>query len=258
LKASGDRRERASSGVIISSQCDPLPAGIPGVTLREFVSARCGARDISTGSASFQPGAAMPCHKHSFSEALTILAGEASCSVEGRRYRMRRLDCMHIPAGLAHQTHNISLTEPLIAFWVFASGAPTRELVSGIFATVDRGYGGSQEGDPEHLVRFNETSKYELSSGARFLDLFARRFGAVGIEGGYGELDPGSSLSYRVHDDDESITILTGEMVCELAGEKIRLKSSEGLFVPRGIQHRFFNGSEVLMSMVWARACTES
>jgi len=163
---------------------------------------------------------------------------------------------MHIPAGRAHQTQNTSLEEPLIALWVFGSGTPTREPVSKIFATVERG--DSQEGDPEHLVRFNETSKYELSTGTRFFDLFARRFGAVGIEGGYGELDPGSSLSYRVHDDDESITILTGETVCELAGEKIQLKSSESLLVPRGIQHRFFNGSEVLMSMIWARACTES
>jgi mannose-6-phosphate isomerase-like protein (cupin superfamily) len=170
---------------------------------------------------------------------------------------MRRLDCIHIPVGHAHQTQNFSLHEPLIAWWVFASGAPTRESVSETFATVDRGYGDSKEGDPEHLVRFNERSKYEFSPGVRFVDLFARRFGAVGIEGGYGELNPGSSVPCRMHDDDESITILTGEMVCELAGEKIQLKGSASLFVPRGTQHRFFNESDALMSMLWARASTE-
>ena len=243
---------------VISSQCAALPAEVSGVELREFVSARCHAHRISSGTATFQPGARLPWHKHAFSEAVTILAGEASCSVEGRTYRLRRFDCIHTPAGNAHETRNASLENPLIALWVFATGSPTRELVRNVFPSEDRGFGRPKQGDPEHIVRFGEASKYELSSGTRFCDLFARRSGAVGIQGGYGEFDPGSSLSYRVHDHDECITIVTGEAVCDVAGRRHCLSSCDSLFVPRGCQHRFFNESEVPMAMIWARAAGES
>lgn len=239
---------------VMSGRWDPLPAGIPGVELREFVSARCGAQGISTGTGTFQPGAGLPWHKHTVSEAVTVLAGEASCSVEGRTYRLRQFDCIHIPAGTAHETRNASASEPLVAQWAFAAPVPSRELVEPVAPTEDRAFADPVEGVPEHIVRLSGAPHYELSSGTRFCDLFARRTGAVGFRGGYGEFSPGSSVSYRVHDCDESITIITGEAVCEVAGERYRLSGYDTLFVPHGRQHRFFNESEDPMAMIWVRA----
>ena len=64
--------------------------------------------------------------------------------------------------------------------------------------------------DPEHISRFRTAEKYELAEGTQFFDLFAGRFGSVGICGGYGKFQPGTSLPCHIHDYDESITIVEG------------------------------------------------
>lgn len=239
---------------VISGRCAPLPIGIPGVEFREFVSARCGAHGISTGTATFQPGSGLPRHKHRFSEGLTILGGEASCSVEGRTYRLGPFDCIHIPAGTAHQTQNRSFHDPLIALWVYAAGTPSSELVGDSYSAEDRGWAIPKKSDPEHIVRFTEALKPGASAGTHCCDLFSSRFGAVGIEGGYDEFDPGASLGNRVHDCDESVTILAGEAVCEVTNRAYRLSGCDTLFLPRGCEHRISNQSEAPMALIWARA----
>src|SRR5712691_7378686 len=73
----------------------------PGVELRIFVSGAIGAERLSTGTATFQPAAELPYHTHPFSEAITVLEGEAQIVVEGRRYHVHPYDSMHLPAGTA-------------------------------------------------------------------------------------------------------------------------------------------------------------
>jgi quercetin dioxygenase-like cupin family protein len=238
----------------ISGQCDPFAAALPGVDMREFVSAACGARGVSTGTATFQPGGRLPQHKHACSEALTVLSGEASCCVEGRTYKLRPFDCIHVPAGTAHESGNDSPQEPLIALWSFATGAPSRELVQETFPIEDRTDSDPRADDPEHIVRFREASRSEPSPGVRFCELCTGRFGAVGIEGGYDEFDAGSSTSFRIHDHDESVTIVTGKAVGEVAGRRYRLSGYDTLFVPRGCEHLFRNESAAPMALVWVRA----
>lgn len=41
---------------IISGACEPDAAFLPHVALRSFVSAKCGARAMATGSVTFAPG----------------------------------------------------------------------------------------------------------------------------------------------------------------------------------------------------------
>ena len=47
---------------------------------------------------------------HDCSEAITVLSGIALVVVEGRGYRLGRLDCMHVPAGVAHAVRNFERT----------------------------------------------------------------------------------------------------------------------------------------------------
>lgn len=245
--------DSAPGEAAIGGERDPLPGPAPGVDLKEFVSARCGARGISTGTATFQPGAALPWHTHPFSEALTVLSGEASCSVEGRAYRLRRFDCIHVPAGTAHQTRNAS-SGPLIAQWAFAAAAPARDLVEPVATIQNREFRNPARGDPEYIVRFNEAPKGEVAPGIRVFESFAPRFGAVGFGGGHVQFDSGSSIADRVHDQDESVTIVTGEAICEVAGERRHLSGYDTLFVPSGRRHRFSNETGALMAMIWVRA----
>jgi quercetin dioxygenase-like cupin family protein len=181
-----------------------------GVDLHTFVSKACGATRFSTGIARFQPGALLPYHVHHFSEAVTVLEGSARVFIEGRAYRLGPRDCVHVPSGIPHQVQNDDPVEGLLAHWAFATASPVRELTDYTFAVDDRESGDPAEKDPETIVRCKNDAIYELSKDAFFCDLFAHRFGAIGICGGFGRFLPGASLPCHTHDFDESITIVKG------------------------------------------------
>lgn len=101
------------------------------------------------------------------------------------------------------------------------------------------------------------TETYELSPRAEFRDLFAGRFGSVGICGGYGRFEPQASLPCHIHKFDESITIVKGEGLCLVQGERYQLSSYDTAFVPEGRPHRFLNQSHSTMAMVWVYAGSE-
>src|SRR4051812_49009352 len=55
-------------------------------------------RLLSTGLASFRPGAELPYHRHAFSEVIAVLSGEVDVLAEGRRYHLRPFDAQAIEA----------------------------------------------------------------------------------------------------------------------------------------------------------------
>jgi quercetin dioxygenase-like cupin family protein len=234
-----------------------LEANEGSLLLRSFASAECGAKGISTAAAVFGPGAQLPYHKHGFSEAVTILEGQATFSVEGRRYCLRPFDCIHVPTGTAHEVLNASQRESLVALSAFASASATQELVQLEFVVVDRLEGLPGPNDPERIVRSADAPGYELALGTSFYDLFAARFGAVGICGGYGRFNPGTALPCHIHDYDESITIVEGKALCQVMGRRYRLTGYDTAFVPAGRPHRFINESPKKMAMVWVYAGDE-
>jgi quercetin dioxygenase-like cupin family protein len=126
-----------------------------------------------------------------------------------------------------------------------------------VFPIEERGLGSPLESDPETIVRQSADAVYELSANAFFQDLFARRFGAVGICGGYGRFRSGASLPCHIHDFDESITIVKGNAVCLVEGKRYELSGCDTAFIPRGIPHRFLNLSGEEMAMVWVYAGSE-
>ncbi len=241
---------------IVSGRCAPVPIPFGGIELREFVSSECGATAFSTGTATFQPKSELPYHTHRCSEVITILRGEAVVAVEGRAYRLAPYDCIHVPAGIAHRVAPAA-DAPMVALYAFASSTPARELVSDSFRTADCGYAQPNQTDPEFILRFAAAEVYELSEGAFFRDLFAARFGAVGICGGYGVFRPGASLPCHFHKFDESITIVSGKAICLVEGNRHELSGYDTAFVPLRRVHRFVNHSEEDMAMIWVYAGSE-
>jgi putative monooxygenase len=243
---------------IISAHAqEAAPSALSGVDIYTFVSETCGATGFSTGIAKFKPDAYLPYHTHECSEAVTVLEGRARLLLEGRIYRLGPQDCIHIPAGVAHQVENADSATELVAHWSFATARPSRELVSQTFPIDDRGFKDPSEDDPETIIRYREDSIYELSRDAFFVDLFARRYGAVGICGGHGRFLPGASLPCHVHDFDESITIVKGTAVCLVQGQRYELSDCDTAFIPKGLPHRFLNLSNEEMCMVWVYAGDE-
>ena len=228
-----------------------------GIKLRTFVSSECGAINLYTGSATFEPGAALPFHTHKVSEALVVLDGRATVLVEDRTYFLGPLDCINLPAHVAHSVRNDNPSNQLVGHSTFAEAQPTRVFTpdndyAEKSSTKDAGFV-----NPEKLRRFDLCEKYILSDGAVFCDLFAKRFGALGICGGYGLFGPGASLPCHTHHYDESITIVSGEALCQVQGKQYVLSALDTAFVPEGRPHRFINASEKPMAMIWVYAGDE-
>jgi quercetin dioxygenase-like cupin family protein len=228
-----------------------------GLELRQFVSQPCGARGFSTGTATFRSSAVLAYHEHTFSEAITILRGEALGAVQGRSYHLSAFDCIHVLAGVAHRVANRSQNSVMVALWAFASAAPSWQFVENEFEVRERGLANPEPDEAEHIVRFAQAETYELSTGAEFRDLFAGRLGSVGICGGYGRFKPEASLPCHIHKFDESITIVEGEAICLVQGKHYRLSGYDTAFVPEGRPHRFLNQSGTAMAMVWVYAGSE-
>jgi quercetin dioxygenase-like cupin family protein len=250
------RREK-----VVSGRSRSLVQIAPGVLLRQLASEACGVQGMSTGLAIFSPASALPYHRHDVSEAFTVLSGDALAMVEGRAYRMGPLDCLHVPAGVAHSVINPSTKKKLMIHAAFGAVHPRRDFVKDSFLSVDRGmdrnYGLPDANDPEHMVRITKATRYKLANGTSFCDLFAGRLGSVGICGGYGEFQPGTGLPCHLHDYDESITIIKGTATCQVMGAQYKLSGHDTAMVPSGRPHRFLNESREGMAMIWVYAGSE-
>lgn len=242
---------------VIAGNCNAQAESPTGVSLRSFASADCGANGFSTGAATLLPGAELAYHVHPCSEAITVLEGIATVLVEGRSYQLSALDSIHVPAQVPHSVRNAEASQKMIAHCAFGASKPPRNFVQQNFPEEDRGSGQPEASDPEAIRRFATREVYELSPGALFCDLFAGRFGSKGICGGYGRFAAGASLPCHVHDYDESITIVEGSALCFVEGRQYALSGLDTAFVPQGRPHRFFNGSEAPMAMVWVYAGDE-
>jgi quercetin dioxygenase-like cupin family protein len=240
---------------VASGSSVPLAEFLP-IELRIMVSAECRAKGMATGTATFPPGSILPYHVHDCGEAITVLNGQADVFVEGRRYLLGLLDCMYVPEGIAHSVANLDPTIQLVAHSAFSSPRPSRAPVPDNFRRQNRD-GAPRAGEPECLRRFGDAEMYSPAEGTRFYDLFASRFGSVGMCGGYGEFEPGTSLPCHIHKFDESITIVTGRSVCRVQGKEYMLSGCDTAFVPEGKPHRFLNQSDSLMAMIWVYAGSE-
>jgi putative monooxygenase len=242
---------------ITAGNTAPASDSPPGVAIRVFVSGVYGASGLSTGTATFEPLAELPYHDHEFSEAITLLEGKGTVLVDGRVYELGIFDCIHVPAGVAHAVRNESFNTRLVTHWAFATSEPSRRFVEPPPIRVIRGLGNPEPGEPEHISRFHQAATYELSPGALFRDLFKGSLGSVGICGGYGRFQPGSSLPCHFHEYDESITIVEGTALCLVQGNRYHVGGYDTAFVPVGKPHRFINQTETGMAMIWVYAGSE-
>jgi 2-keto-3-deoxy-L-rhamnonate aldolase RhmA/quercetin dioxygenase-like cupin family protein len=225
-----------------------------GVVFQPHVGAHNQARNLTTGLVTFMPGAQLPYHKHPHGEAITLLTGEAEVEVEGRRYRLRPLDNVYIPAERPHFAINPSASRPATFHIAMNTHDPSRALVPA--ATPARLMPDDATGvsGAERVSRHETTPWYEPNPGAHFQDYFNRDLGSVGMSGGYGEFTTGGRLPCHLHDFDESITIIQGTATCVVEGRKYALSDCATALAPRGRCHYFINLTDCPMAMIWVYA----
>lgn len=84
--------------------------------------------EMSGGFGRFQPGGRLPAHLHDFDESISIIQGEASCLVEGRRYSLNDCATAMVPRGRVHYFVNES-SQAMDMIWVYAGPLPERIVV---------------------------------------------------------------------------------------------------------------------------------
>ncbi|WP_230532100.1 cupin domain-containing protein [Microvirga roseola] len=95
-----------------------------------LVNKRTGSTSILNGITSFEPGAAIPLHKHNCEESVMILEGRAIAEIDGVEHELGPLDTTWLPADVPHRFRNASDTEPMRIFWTYASVDATRTLIA--------------------------------------------------------------------------------------------------------------------------------
>jgi putative monooxygenase len=100
-----------------------------GVWVRKLAVPETGSKLISVGTATFDPGASLPCHFHNCEESITILEGKAFVEVNGERIPMKPYDTSHMVVGVPHRFINASKSRKMTILWVYASANMGRILV---------------------------------------------------------------------------------------------------------------------------------
>jgi quercetin dioxygenase-like cupin family protein len=92
-----------------------------GVLFRDMQTKETGTGILSVGTATFDPGRYLPCHRHNTEEVIVILEGNAFVDVAGVRTPMEVYDSSHVPEGDPHRFVNASKIRPLTILWIYAT-----------------------------------------------------------------------------------------------------------------------------------------
>ena len=94
-----------------------------------LVTRRTGSSSFINGITIFEPGAAIPMHKHNCEESVLLLEGTAVAEIDGVEYPIEAGDVTFIPANIPHRFRNVSLSEGMKILWTYASVDATRTLI---------------------------------------------------------------------------------------------------------------------------------
>ena len=227
----------------------------PGIVFESLVGRHNAARRLTTGLVTFSAGAELPYHTHTFTESITLLRGSAIFEVEGRRYRLTRLDNVVVPAERAHWASNASGDEPAVLHIAMATDSPSRRLAEEPSTRQDMADDSTGLADAERVNRFQSAPRSAAGPGTEFIDCFNDDL-LPGIEmsGGYGLFHPGGRLPAHIHDFDESICIISGQATCIVEGRRYKMCDCSTALQPRGRVHYFVNESASPMEMIWVYA----
>jgi quercetin dioxygenase-like cupin family protein len=104
------------------------------------------------------------------------------------------------------------------------------------------------------IVRFEETPWHDRGTGVKTRVLVSRRLGSENLTNGITVFPPGAKIALHWHNCDESVMILEGNAVCEVAGETYAMTRLDTTFVPANVPHRFLNQTDQPMSIMWTYA----
>ena len=122
----GTARERKAA--VLRPSTLPAHERGGGARTTPLVTPSIGATAFINGITSFAPGSAIPFHSHNCEESVMLLEGEAMLEIDGQEIRLQPLDTTWIPPNVSHRFRNLSTTEPMRIFWIYARVDATRTI----------------------------------------------------------------------------------------------------------------------------------
>jgi len=109
------------------------------------------------------------------------------------------------------------------------------------------------------IFRPSEIPAVARGEGVKTIPLLVRKTGATSFINGVTIFPPSGSVPLHKHNCDESVLVLAGDAVAEIAGEEHQVAEGDVTFIPEGVHHRFRNRSEAEeMKILWTYASVDA
>jgi quercetin dioxygenase-like cupin family protein len=109
------------------------------------------------------------------------------------------------------------------------------------------------------LMRPSDLPSTDRGGGARTIPLVTRKIGTRQLLNGITIIGPGSAIPMHSHNCEESVIVLEGEGIADIAGEEFAIQALDTTWIPPNLPHRFRNTSpDVTMKIFWTYASLEA
>lgn len=103
------------------------------------------------------------------------------------------------------------------------------------------------------VIRIDEAPMFKRGDGVETRLLVGREnCETAGFTSGTTQFPPGKKVPFHTHNCHEQVTILDGEALVEVAGQKsVPVGRHDTVFVPQGKSHRFINRGAGPLTILW-------
>ncbi|MGL4966643.1 MAG: cupin domain-containing protein [Inquilinus sp.] len=108
------------------------------------------------------------------------------------------------------------------------------------------------------ILRPAEIVPHERGGGARTVPLVTGGIGSTSLLNGITEFAPDGAIPLHTHNCEESVMVLEGEALVEIAGVPHRMGVHDTTWVPAGVPHRFVNAGPGRLRIFWTYASVDA
>jgi quercetin dioxygenase-like cupin family protein len=109
------------------------------------------------------------------------------------------------------------------------------------------------------IFRPSEIPAAARGGGVKSIPLLTKRTGSTSFINGLTIFPPSGSVPLHKHNCDESVLLLEGNAIAEIAGEEHAVAQGDVTFIPEGVHHRFRNASDLReMTIMWTYASVDA
>ncbi len=107
------------------------------------------------------------------------------------------------------------------------------------------------------LIKFDEAEPVARGDGIESIRLTPTPLDGQGFTMGVTSFPPGASIRLHSHNTIEQVTVIEGEGIAELNGERLPARPYDTTQIAPGEWHRFINSGSTTMRILWVYGSTD-